>query len=83
MTERQWLKGPELSEVWLYLCGRASERKLRLLAIYEERAFDRLPILGDALEEAGCDNPAILSHCRDGGDNVRGCWVLDLLLGQT
>lgn len=51
-------------------------------AIYEERAFDRLPILGDALEDAGCDNADILNHCRQPGEHVRGCWVIDLLLGK-
>jgi hypothetical protein len=51
-------------------------------AIYEERAFDRLPILGDALEDAGCGDEAILTHCRSGGEHVRGCWVVDLLLGK-
>jgi hypothetical protein len=50
--------------------------------IYDERAFDRLPILADALEEAGCSEPAILSHCRSGSEHVRGCWVIDLLLGR-
>jgi hypothetical protein len=49
-------------------------------AIYEERAFDRLPILADALEDAGCGNQDILGHCRSGGEHMRGCWVLDLLL---
>jgi hypothetical protein len=51
-------------------------------AIYDERAFDRLPILGDALEEAGCDNAAILEHCRGPGPHVRGCWAIDLLAGK-
>jgi hypothetical protein len=50
--------------------------------IYDERAFDRLPILGDALEDAGCDNADILNHCRGDGPHVRGCWVVDLLLGK-
>jgi hypothetical protein len=50
-------------------------------AIYTERAFDRLPILADALEDAGCTDDAILRHCRGGRPHVRGCWVLDLLLG--
>ena len=50
--------------------------------IYDDRAFDRLPILADALEDAGCDNAAILSHCRGPGEHVRGCWVVDLLLGK-
>ena len=52
------------------------------LAIYEERAFDRLPILADALEDAGCTNADILGHCRGGGEHVRGCWVVDLVLGK-
>jgi hypothetical protein len=51
-------------------------------SIYDDRAFDRLPILGDALEDAGCDNADILDHCRSGGEHVRGCWVVDLLLGK-
>jgi hypothetical protein len=49
-------------------------------AIYDDRAFDRLPILADALEDAGCDNTEILNHCRQPGVHVRGCWVIDLLL---
>lgn len=51
--------------------------------IYAERAFDRLPILADALEEAGCDHPDVLSHCRGPGPHVRGCWVVDGVLGKT
>jgi hypothetical protein len=51
--------------------------------IYDERAFDRLPIVTDALEEGGCGNADILSHCRGPGPHVRGCWVVDLLLGNT
>ena len=51
-------------------------------AIYDERAFDRLPIFADALEDAGCSDQAILSHCRRPGPHVRGCFVVDLLLGK-
>jgi hypothetical protein len=51
--------------------------------IYEERAFSDLPILADALEDAGCTDAAILDHCRSEGPHARGCWVLDLLLGKT
>jgi hypothetical protein len=51
-------------------------------AIYDARAFERLPILADALEEAGCDNADILSHCRGSGPHARGCWPVDLLLGK-
>ena len=52
-------------------------------AIYDDRVFDRLPILADALEEAGCTNADILNHCRQPGEHVRGCWVVDLLLGKS
>jgi hypothetical protein len=51
-------------------------------AIYADKAFDRMPILADALEDAGCDNADVLSHCRGEGPHVRGCWVVDLLLGK-
>jgi hypothetical protein len=49
---------------------------------YDERAFDRLPILADALEDAGCADRAILDHLRGPGPHVRGCWALDLILGK-
>jgi hypothetical protein len=52
-------------------------------SIYDERAFDRLPILADALEDAGCADLDILTHCRQPGEHVRGCWVIDLLLGKA
>ena len=51
--------------------------------IYQERAFDRLPILADALQDAGCHNEDILDHCRDASaTHVRGCWAVDLMLGK-
>jgi hypothetical protein len=53
-------------------------------SIYEERAFDRMPILADALEDAGCDNADIIGHLRDpNATHVRGCWALDLVLGKV
>jgi hypothetical protein len=48
--------------------------------IYQDQAFERMPILGDALEEAGSTDERILEHCRHGGPHVRGCWVIDLIL---
>jgi hypothetical protein len=51
-------------------------------ALYAGREFERLPILADALEDAGCTAQAILDHLRGPGEHVRGCWVLDLLLGK-
>ena len=50
--------------------------------IYDEHAFDRMPELADALEDAGCTNAEILAHCRQPGPHVRGCWALDLVLGK-
>ncbi len=50
--------------------------------IYSEKAFDRMPILADALQDAGCDNEDILNHCRQQREHVRGCWVVDLLTGR-
>jgi hypothetical protein len=52
-------------------------------AIHTDRAFDRLPILGDALLDAGCDHEEILEHCRVEASHVRGCWVVDLALGKS
>jgi hypothetical protein len=54
----------------------------RARAIYDERAFGDLPILADALEDAGCGDPDILSHCRSDGPHARGCWAVDALLGN-
>jgi hypothetical protein len=56
-------------------------------AIYDKRAFDKLPKLADALAKAGCDDADILAHCllthcRQPGEHVRGCWVVDLILGK-
>jgi hypothetical protein len=50
--------------------------------IYDELAFDRLTELADALEQSGCMEKSALSHCRSPGPHVRGCWVLDLMLGK-
>jgi hypothetical protein len=51
--------------------------------IYEERAFGRMPILADALEDAGCTNDDMLTHCRQSNEHVRGCWVVDMLTGRS
>ena len=50
--------------------------------IDDERAFHRMGVLADALLDAGCDNEDVLSHCRQQGGHVRGCFVLDLLLNK-
>jgi hypothetical protein len=62
--------------------ARSGVRKLAE-ALYEERRLAELPILGDALEDAGCTDEVLLSHCRRAGPHVRGCWVLDALLTKT
>ena len=51
--------------------------------IYEERRFADVPVLGDALQDAGCDDPEVLEHCRPGRGHVRGCWLLDAILGKN
>jgi len=51
--------------------------------IYDDRRFDLLPILADALQEAGCTKADVLQHCHSPGPHVRGCWVVDLLLGKA
>jgi hypothetical protein len=51
-------------------------------SIYEGGVFGDLPVLADALEEAGCTDEGVLTHWREGGGHARGCWVLDLLLGK-
>ncbi len=48
--------------------------------MYESRDFGAMPILADALQDAGCNNEDVLSHCRTPGEHVRGCWVVDLVL---
>jgi hypothetical protein len=52
--------------------------------MYENRDFSAMPILADALQDAGCDSEDILNHCRDSNaTHVRGCWVVDLVLGKA
>jgi hypothetical protein len=51
--------------------------------IYDDRRFEDLPILADALEEAGCREQSVLDHLRSPGPHVRGCWPLDLILGRA
>jgi hypothetical protein len=50
--------------------------------MYESRDFSAMPILADALQDAGCDSDDILLHCRGPGPHARGCWVVDLVLGK-
>jgi hypothetical protein len=67
-----------IDPAWL----RWNEGTVRKIAetIRDTRDFGRLPVLADALEDAGCADAELLDHCRAGGPHVRGCWVVDLLL---
>jgi hypothetical protein len=51
--------------------------------MYDSRDFGNMPILADALQDAGCEHADILAHCREPGTHVRGCWVVDLVLGKA
>jgi hypothetical protein len=52
--------------------------------MYDSRDFNVMPILADALQDAGCENEDVLDHCRAAdGVHVRGCWVVDLVLGKS
>jgi hypothetical protein len=65
---------------WLSWNGGLVARMAR--AAYDGRAFDDLPVLADALEEAGCTEACMLATLRSGGPHARGSWPLDLLLGK-
>jgi hypothetical protein len=65
---------------WLTWCDSTIPKLAQ--AIYDGGAFERMPILADALEEAGCANHDILHHCRGPGPHAKGCFVVDLLLGK-
>ncbi len=71
-----------LSKVPFELRWRSADAVGPARGIYEDRAFDRLPMLADALMDAGCVDDQILGHCRSDGPHVRGCWVVDLVLGK-
>ncbi len=70
----------DVDPAWLERDGRRVARVAE--AVYDNQQFHDLPILADALEDAGCTNAEILSHCRSHGPHVRGCWVIDRLLGR-
>jgi hypothetical protein len=67
----------QLDPTWL---TRTVKRLTEVICV--EGAFERLPILADALEDAGCTNAPLLAHCREGGNHVRGCWVVALILDK-
>jgi ATP-dependent Clp protease ATP-binding subunit ClpA len=75
----EWLSRHRPDSSWL--AGRGTVAQIAR-AIYEERRWQELPDLADALEEAGCADREILDHCRRPGEHGRGCWVIDLFLGE-
>jgi hypothetical protein len=70
---------PKIDPAWLKWNRGAVPKLAR--SIYEERRFEEMSILPDALEEAGCTNTDLLEHCRADKPHARGCWVVDLILG--
>jgi hypothetical protein len=71
---------PPLDPAWLTWNDGTVPRLAQ--TIRDELTFDCLPVLADALEEAGCNGRDVLDHCRCPGDHLRDCWVLDWLLAQ-
>jgi hypothetical protein len=67
-----------LDPVWL-----TSTVRTLAAGIDAERAFDRMPILADALQDTGADSDDIFNHCRGPGPHTHGCWVVDRVLGRT
>jgi len=95
-AERLWqagilrdIVGNPFRPVTLHPTWRTSTVRTLVQAVYDDRQVpsgffnnQRLSVLADALEEAGCNNADILNHCRQQGEHMRGCWVLDLILGK-
>jgi hypothetical protein len=71
---------PAVEGVWFTWNGGTVRRLAE--DIYADRAFDRLPLLADALEDAGCTDANLLGHLRGPGSHVRGCWAVDLIMGK-
>ncbi len=78
---RNWPRRFVIDPGWLSWNGSAVTRIAGL--IHEERRWQELPVLADALEEAGCADQEILGHCREAAGHTRRCWVVDLLLNRV
>jgi hypothetical protein len=76
-----WQPSPPLPPPVLAWNDRLVPRLAR--GIYDERRWPDLPLLADALLDAGCDDEALLRHCRGGGEHARGCWAVDVILGMS
>jgi hypothetical protein len=70
---------PVIEPGWLTWEGGVIVQLARM--IYDERRWEEMPVLADALEDVGCDDETILAHAWQGGLHARGCWLLDALLG--
>jgi hypothetical protein len=79
------LFGDPFRERPLYLADVVAHEPVLPIAhmIYIERSFHELPVLADALEDAGCIDEEMLEHCREPGEHARGCWVVDAILGKS
>lgn len=77
----EWRNEYTIDAAWLTWSAGTVVRLAR--AIAEERRWQDLPILADALEDAGCVTEDILHHCRQAGEHGDRCWVIDLLLGSA
>jgi hypothetical protein len=75
------LQPVRLAEAWL-AWENGTVRRLAQ-GIYDEGACERLPILADALEDAGCADATLLEHLRGSGPHLRGCWALDAILDKS
>jgi hypothetical protein len=69
--------------LWLARLDHTDEVERIARAIYGDHSFSEMPVLADALEDAGCVDAEVLEHCRDGSEHARGCWVIDAILGRS
>jgi hypothetical protein len=79
---RELFPNPFIPLTWNSDCFTSTVRELSQ-HIYESRDFSAMPVLADALQDAGCDSEYILGHCRANRPHARGCWVLDAVLGKS
>ena len=79
---RELIANPFVPQVWSTGWLTDTVRDLAT-HIYEAREFGAMPILADALQDAGCDSEPVLSHCRANKPHARGCWALDAVLGKS
>jgi hypothetical protein len=81
MVYRELVANPFIPLTWNPNWFTSTARELAEY-IYTSREFTAMPILADALQDAGCEDQQILNHCRAGKQHARGCWVLDAILGK-